>query len=107
MTTAESFGDDNPQAQLSRTRDLADYFGSIQAVRGVEYAKALSGAKMCLAFLSKLNRDTYTRRCFEIPACGRVLLCERTADMQGLLREGDEAVWILPDREIGRSGYGA
>jgi len=50
--------------------DLYSYFSPITPAVGDNYAKALCGAKVCLAFLSKLNRDTYTRRCFEIPACG-------------------------------------
>jgi hypothetical protein len=82
--------------------DLADYFGDIKAVRAKEYTKALCGAKMCLAFLSKLNRDTYTRRCFEIPACGRVLLSERTADLQRFFREDHEAVFFSDPSELVR-----
>jgi spore maturation protein CgeB len=82
--------------------DLTGYFGEIKAVRRIEYTKALCGAKMCVAFLSKLNRDTYTRRCFEIPACGRILLCERTADLQRLFREDREAVFFSDPDELVR-----
>lgn len=82
--------------------DLAGYFGEVHPVRRIDYSKALCGAKMCLAFLSKLNRDTYTRRCFEIPACGRVLLCERTADLQYIFAEDREAVFFSTPEELVR-----
>jgi spore maturation protein CgeB len=78
------------------------YFGKVPAVSGEEYTKALCGAKMCLSFLSKLNRDTYTTRCFEIPACGQLLLCERTADLQRIFKEDKEAVFFSSPDELAR-----
>ncbi len=80
--------------------DLFNYFGQIRVVFGDEYSKALCGAKMCLCFLSKLNRDTYTRRCFEIPACGRLLLSERTDDLQRLFKGDEEAVFFSSQEEL-------
>jgi spore maturation protein CgeB len=80
--------------------DLADYFGEIREVYGDEYRQALAGAKMCLCFLSKLNRDTYTRRCFEIPACGKLLLSERTEDLINMFEEDKEAVFFSSPEEL-------
>ena len=80
--------------------DLADYFGEVRPVIGAEYVKALCGAKMCLCIMSRLNRDTYTRRCFEIPACGRLLLSERTKDLQGFFKENEEAVFFSNPAEL-------
>ncbi len=80
--------------------DMADYFGDISPVYDKEYVKALCGAKICLSFLSKMNRDTFTRRCFEIPACGRLLLCERTDDMKEMFTEGEEAVYFSSAEEL-------
>jgi spore maturation protein CgeB len=80
--------------------DLLDYFGEIREVYGDEYAKALSGAKMCLCFLSKLNRDTYTRRCFEIPAYGKLLISERTEDLTRIFKEDEEAVFFSSAEEL-------
>ena len=80
------------------TRDvlgsLADYFGEVSQAKGRDYAKCLCGARMCLAFLSKLNRDVYTYRCLEIPACGRLLLSERTPDLLRRFKDGEEAVFF-------------
>jgi len=75
---------------LSRHPTLAD-LGPVRQVWGEEYNKALCGAKIALCFLSRLNRDTYTRRCFEIPATGTLMLSERTADLESLFRPGIEA----------------
>lgn len=76
------------------------YFAPIKPAEGKDYAKALCGSKVCLAFLSKLNRDTYTRRCFEIPACGRVMLAERTDDLMLKFREDKEACFFASSKEL-------
>jgi hypothetical protein len=79
---------------------IYDRIGPIAPVFGDEYAKALCGAKVCLTFLSALNRDTYTRRCFEIPACGRVMLAQRTSDLQRLFTEDREACFFSDGTEL-------
>lgn len=83
-----------------------DRMGPVLPALGEDYAKALCGAKVCLAFLSKLNRDTWTRRCFEIPACGRVLLAERTEDLMRLFKEGEEACFFsTPEELVQKTGW--
>jgi len=67
---------------------------------GDDYAKALCGAKICLVFLSKMNRDTYTRRCFEIPACGQLMLAERTYDLTKMFKEDEEACFFSSEDEL-------
>lgn len=59
-----------------------------------DMAKAIHGAKITLGFLRKSNRDTYTQRSFEIPACGGVFLAERTSFHQKLYVEAVEAVFF-------------
>jgi len=65
-----------------------------------EYRKALSGAKIALSFLSKLNRDTYTRRNFEIPATGAFMLSEYSDDLATLFVEGKEAEFFRSKQEM-------
>jgi len=62
-----------------------------------EMAKAIGGAKLSLAFLRKKNRDDYTQRTFEIPACGGVLLAERTPMHSSIYKEGEEAEFFDPN----------
>ncbi len=72
----------------------------IKPVRGEDYNRALCSAKIALCFMSKLNRDTYTRRCFEIPAAGTMLLSEYTNDLGSLFRQGIEADFFRSPDEL-------
>lgn len=72
----------------------------VRLVWGEEYNLALCGAKVALVFLSKLNRDTYTRRSFEIPATGVVMLSEYTNDLAELFRPDVEAVYFKSMEEF-------
>ena len=72
----------------------------VKLVWGEEYNFAINGAKIALCFLSKLNRDTYTRRCFEIPASGTMLLSEYTDDLDSLFKEGLEADYFRNEMEM-------
>ena len=67
---------------------------------GNDYVKAISGTRIGLCFLSKLNRDTYTRRCFEIPACGAALFSEYSEDLATLYPEGSEAEFFRSQDEL-------
>lgn len=69
-------------------------------VWGEDYNRALCGAKIALCFLSKLNRDTYTRRCFEIPATGTFMLSEYTSDLITLFEPGKEADYFRDQAEF-------
>jgi len=69
-------------------------------VFGDEYRKALCGGKIAACFFSKWNRDLYTRRVFEIPACGVFLLAERTPVMQEIYQEGQEAEFFGSPEEF-------
>ena len=82
--------------------DLYERLAPIVPAEGDAYSRALCGAKVCLCFLSKLNRDTYTRRCFEIPACGRVMLAERTDDLMHFFQEDEEACFFSSPEELVR-----
>ena len=75
-------------------------FKKLKRVSGHEYTKALNGATICLCFMSKLNRDQYTTRCFEIPACGSILLAERTEELSKLFIEGVHAFYFQTREEL-------
>ena len=82
--------------KLSRSSPLRRFVRGGEIV-GDAFNKALGGAKIALGFLRKQNRDDYTQRTFEIPACGGFLLGERTARHLSYYREGEEAVFFDPD----------
>ncbi|HJO34310.1 MAG TPA: glycosyltransferase [Anaerolineales bacterium] len=79
---------------------LKRVFAPIQPVYGQDYVKTIAGAKICLAFFSRANRDDYTTRVFEVPAMGGFLMCERTPVMQELYREDIEAVMFSSEDEL-------
>ncbi|WP_130836638.1 glycosyltransferase family protein [Lachnoclostridium sp. Marseille-P6806] len=58
------------------------------------YNNYLCSCKVPITFLSTLNRDTYTRRCFEIPAAGALLFSLYTEDLASLFDEDKEAVFF-------------
>ncbi len=72
----------------------------VKLLWGKEYNKGLCGSKIALCFLSKLNRDTYTRRCFEIPASGTMMLSEYSDDLANLFEEGKEIVFFKDKEEM-------
>lgn len=65
-----------------------------------EYAKALSGARIALCFFSKRNRDVYTRRSFEIPATGTLMMSERSEELAAMFRPGVEADYFADRFEL-------
>lgn len=96
-------------------RGLGNEARRIAPARGRDYCEVVSAAHFALSFYSKLNSDAYTRRVFELPAMGAVLVSTRTPEMQELFADGseallfdgvdelvDRALWLLaePDRAI-------
>ena len=65
-----------------------------------DYNLALNSSKIALVFLSKLNNDTYTRRCFEIPAAKTLMLSEFTEDLDSLFKKDQEAVYFQTHQEL-------
>jgi len=79
-------------AKNSRSRSWASL--DTTELQGEEYIAALNATKIALVFFSTWNSDTYTRRVFEIPACGTFMLSQRTDTMQSLYQEDKEAVYF-------------
>lgn len=86
------FGPEETWVEPLKRSSILKSLQPIHKVWGEEYNKALCGAKIALCFLSKLNRDTYTRRCFEIPATRTLMLAEHTEDLALLYVDGSEVV---------------
>ena len=69
-------------------------------LQGEDYVRALNAAKIALVFFSTWNTDTFTRRVFEIPACGTMMLSQRTDAMRDLYTEDKEAVYYDSAEEL-------
>jgi hypothetical protein len=63
------------------------------SLAGQDYVDAIRGAKVCLGFLAKQNRDEHTTRTMEIPYAGGLLCAERTSEHEHLYSDGVEAVF--------------
>lgn len=94
------FGPSKYWSKPLRSSPLLKHLAPIEMVWGNDYNRALCGAKVALCFLSKLNRDTYTRRCFEIPATKTLMLSEYSKDLTSLFSEGVEADYFQDMNEF-------
>jgi len=78
--------------------EIVEKAGEIQTVYGSEYNIVINQAKIALVFLSKLNNDTYTRRCFEIPATKTAMFSVYSEDMVNNLYEERQEVEYFKDK---------
>lgn len=86
----------------------SQYYASIKhvlhkGIHGSEYNKLLNRISVALVFLSKINNDKYTRRCFEIPATKTMMLAQYTEELDELFPEGKSAEYFRnPDELIAK-----
>ena len=75
-------------------------------VYGDDYARALTGAKIGVGFLRRVCADQHTTRTFEIPACGSMLLADRTDEHREFFEEGKEAdFFATPDEFVDKVAF--
>lgn len=65
-----------------------------------DYNKALSAFDISLCFLRKMNFDLQTTRTMEIPACGSMLVAERTPEHEALFTDRKEAAFFSDNEEL-------
>lgn len=94
------FGHDYGWHPALRQSPVLRRYMPLRTVWGEDYNKALCGARVALCFLSKLNRDTYTRRSFEIPASGTLMLAQHADDLASLFKAGEEADYFHGPGEL-------
>lgn len=74
--------------------------GHIKSLNIEEYNSVLNSSKIALVFLSKLNSDTYTRRCFEIPATKTFMLSQFSVDLSLLFNPQIDADYFNSKEEL-------
>lgn len=65
-----------------------------------DYKRVVHSAAIAIAFFSVANRDKYTRRCFEIPIFGTLLLAPRTDVMEKMFTDGKDVVLYTTKEDL-------
>lgn len=65
-----------------------------------KYNEIMNGAEIAIVFLSKINNDTYTRRCFEIPITKTLMFSTYTDDIASMFKENEEIVFFRNEKEF-------
>ena len=65
-----------------------------------KYNEMLNAADIAIVFLSKINSDTYTRRCFEIPITKTCMVAPYTEDLASMFQEDKEVVFFRDKKDF-------
>ncbi|KAF0188950.1 MAG: hypothetical protein FD168_1169 [Desulfobulbaceae bacterium] len=95
------FGHTEGWKQALESSPILRHINPVYPMWNDDYNRALCGARVALCFLSKLNQDTYTRRCFEIPASGTLMLSEYSDDLASMFAAGVETDYFRSPQELG------
>lgn len=87
-----------PWSEVSTRQPNVHFKGS--DLMDERFCKALTASKISLCFLRKVNKDLQTTRSVEIPACGSMMLAERTEEHQKMFEENKEAVYFSSKEEL-------
>jgi len=68
-----------------------------------KYRETINQAKIAIVFLSGKNQDVYTRRCFEIPACGTAMLLPDNQFLRNIFAADISAAYYNDTQSIIRS----
>jgi len=83
-----------------RSRRLARSATIVPPQYGLAMAAVLNSSSAALGLLNSRNRDQHTYRSFEIPACGALLVAERTPEHSEMLIDGREALFFSSVDEL-------
>jgi len=92
------FGHNEWNNVILKSEYLSHHF-PVKTVWNEDYNIILNQAKISLCILSTLNNDVYTRRCFEIPAAGSLLLAPKTTELSSIFRENYEAIYYTDSND--------
>jgi len=69
-------------------------------IYGNNYVKEMQRSKISIVFFSKINKDVYTRRSFEIPATKTFMLSEYSTEIVNLFKPGYEFDFFRDKEEL-------
>jgi|APSaa5957512535_1039671.scaffolds.fasta_scaffold06699_6 spore maturation protein CgeB len=79
---------------------IREQLGDIKPIYDGDYNSTLNETKIALCFFSSLNNDRYTRRTFEIPAAGTLILSQYSNESAALLIPNEEAAYFRSKDEL-------
>ena len=77
-----------------------------RVVWGEEFSLVANSSKINLNFLREENRDTHNLKSFELPACRAFVLSQRSEELAGFFKEGEEIATFSGVEELrDKAGY--